>query len=42
VVDRQTELQLEGVTRMTRRPQGDTGVEALSSQAVYWRVLQRF
>jgi len=42
VVERLTELQLEGVTRMTRRPQGDTGVEALSSQAVYWRVLQRF
>jgi len=42
VVDRQTELQLEGVTRMTRRPQGDTGVDALSSQAVYWRVLTRF
>lgn len=41
-VDRQTELQLEGVSRMTRRPQGDTGVTALSSQAVYWRVLTRF
>ncbi|QYU67164.1 BamA/TamA family outer membrane protein [Leptolyngbya sp. 15MV] len=41
-VDRQTELQLEGVTRMTRRPQGDQGVDALSSQAVYWRVLTRF
>lgn len=41
-VDRQTELQLEGVSRMTRRPQGDQGVYALSSQAVYWRVLTRF
>jgi hemolysin activation/secretion protein len=42
VVDRTTELQLEGVTRMTRRPQGGQGVDALSSQAVYWRVLTRF
>ncbi len=42
VVDRTTELQLEGVTRMTRRPQGSQGVDALSSQAVYWRVLTRF
>jgi hemolysin activation/secretion protein len=41
VVERQTELQLEGVTRMNRRPQGDQ-VDALSSQAVYWRVLTRF
>jgi hemolysin activation/secretion protein len=42
VVDRQTELQLEAVQRMTRRPQGDQAVGALDAQAVYWRVLTRF
>jgi len=42
VVDRQTELQLEGVRRFTRRPQGDQNVDALTTNAVYWRVLTRF
>jgi len=42
VVDRRTELQLEGVSRLTRSPQGALQVEPLSSNAVYWRVLTRF
>jgi hemolysin activation/secretion protein len=41
LVDRRTELQLEGVSRMTRRPQGEN-VEPLSANAVYWRVVTRF
>jgi hemolysin activation/secretion protein len=44
VVSRNTELNLEGVSRMVRRPQGASSATAssLKSQAVYWRVLTRF
>ena len=41
LVDRRTELQLEGVSRLTRRPQGQN-IEPLSSNAFYWRVVTRF
>ena len=40
--NRNTELQLEGVSRMVTRPQGDLTIDPLSTNAVYWRVLQRF
>jgi Hemolysin activation/secretion protein len=38
-----TEVDLEGVTRMVRQPQGAAAnVAPLRAQAVYWRVLTRF
>lgn len=40
---RYTEFDLEGVSRITRTPQGTQGnVSPLKSDAVYWRVLARF
>ncbi|MGG5820954.1 ShlB/FhaC/HecB family hemolysin secretion/activation protein [Falsiroseomonas sp. HW251] len=39
---RNTEIQLEGVSRLVTRPQGELTVDPLSTNAFYWRVLQRF
>jgi hypothetical protein len=37
------ELDLEGVGRLTRRPQGSSGsVSALSPSGFYWRLVGRF
>lgn len=42
-ISRTTELNLEGVTRTVRRPQGAASTTvADKAQAVYWRVLTRF
>ncbi|MBN8892304.1 MAG: ShlB/FhaC/HecB family hemolysin secretion/activation protein [Rhodospirillales bacterium] len=42
-VTRSTEVDIEGVTRMTRRPLGTAAnVQPLRAQAVFWRVLTRF
>jgi hemolysin activation/secretion protein len=40
-LDRTTDIQLEGVQRLTRRPQGPQS-QALDAQAFYWRVVTRF
>lgn len=37
-----TELDLEGVARLTRRPLGGSTVSALPGSAFYWQVLARF
>jgi hemolysin activation/secretion protein len=43
LVDRRTEVQFEGVRRFTRYPQGERpGLEALSENAAYWRLVTRF
>jgi hemolysin activation/secretion protein len=43
LVDRRTEIQFEGVTRFNRYPQGQLpGIEPLSQDAAYWRVVTRF
>jgi hemolysin activation/secretion protein len=42
-VTRYTEFDLEGVSRITRQPQGSSAnVTPLSANAFYWRVLTRF
>jgi hypothetical protein len=43
LVDRRTELQFEGVTRFNRYPQGNLpGIDPLSQNAAYWRIVTRF
>lgn len=43
LVDRRTEIQFEGVTRFNRYPQGNLpGIQPLSQDAAYWRVVTRF
>jgi hemolysin activation/secretion protein len=43
LLDRSTEVQFEGVSRLTRYPQGYApGVTPLAQNAAYWRVVLRF
>ena len=38
-----TELDLEGIYRLSRYPNGQSaGVSALNSAALYWQIMQRF
>jgi hypothetical protein len=43
ILTRATEVDLEGVYRLTRFPDGNTtGITALNAAAFYWRFLTRF